>query len=973
MVTEELRQGFETAFIDYRTESNLAYRPEFVSNNYKTGQKVLSSLEQELAACDSFVISVAFITMGGIAPLLQTLKELKNRGVQGKILTTNYQTFSDPKALEILNGFPNIEVRMFVSDNNENGFHTKGYIFYDKGIVKTIIGSSNLTQKALASNREWNTRFVSTENGEMIGKILDEFKMLWNEAKPLAEVLEAYKRVYEQKKEVIKHTKVLSIQQYQLQPNSMQLAFIDNLRKIVDEGESRALLISATGTGKTYASAFAMRDQNPQKVLFVVHREQIAKQALKSYRNVFGDTKREALLSGNTQDFSKIKSAEYLFSTMQMMSKANIMTEFKPDEFDIIVIDEVHRAGADSYQRIMEYFKPRLWLGMTASPDRTDGFDIYELFHHNIAYEIRLQKALEENLLCPFHYYGITDIQIEGRDIGDDFSNFNLLSSDKRVDYVLENAKYYGYSGNRVKGLIFCSRKEEGKLLSEQFNKRGYRTVFLAGQASQEEREDAISRLVSDDRQDYLDYIFSVDIFNEGVDIPEVNQVIMLRPTQSPIVFVQQLGRGLRKADDKEYVVVLDFIGNYANNFMIPIALSGDRSYNKDNLRRYVMEGNRVIPGCSTIHFDAIAKERIFNSINEIKGVRKIIRESYRNLKFKLGHIPSLIDFYDNGEIDPLLILSEYKTYPAFLQCEEADYSISLLSQNEIVMLEYLSRIIARGKRPEELEILSTILEKGSFWEEEIKDRLHSKYGISDNEYTFDSAIAVLNGNFVTNDAEKAKYSRMDILDKNELGLCKRMQSFYERIQHMEFKNQLQDLVTLGLRRYQDLYSSMSERRGVFVLYKKYSRRDVCWLLNWGKDFSSTMYGMKRMDEDVAVFVTYHKADSKDEREYIDGKPDYADQFLSDSRQIFMWDSQIGKGPDSSYMKDVCEPLRKHLFIKKSDAEGTDFYYMGQFDILEVCADFKKDNSGKMKDISKVKMKLHDPVRVDLKEYLEAN
>lgn len=284
--------------------------------------------------------------------------------------------------------------------------------------------------------------------------------------------------------------------------------------------------------------------------------------------------------------------------------------------FDIIVIDEVHRAGADSYQRIMDYFMPRFWIGMTASPDRTDGYDIYGLFDHNIAYEIRLQQAMEEKLLCPFHYFGITDLEVDGHIIDDNaiknVQNFTNLVCDDRVNYIMQQMDYYGYSGDKVKGLIFCSSKEEAKELSAKFNTKGMNTLVLTGENSQTEREEAILRLEQDELENSLDYILTVDIFNEGVDIPAVNQVVMLRPTESPIVFIQQLGRGLRKYDGKEYVVVLDFIGNYMNNFMIPIALSGDRTYNKDTIRKYVREGSRIIPGESTIHFDEIIKKRIF-------------------------------------------------------------------------------------------------------------------------------------------------------------------------------------------------------------------------------------------------------------------------------------------------------------------------------------------------------------------------
>ena len=202
---------------------------------------------------------------------------------------------------------------------------------------------------------------------------------------------------------------------------------------------------------------------------------------------------------------------------------------------------------------------------MTASPERTDGFDIYQLFNHNIAYEIRLQKALEENMLCPFHYFGITDLMVDGKEIGD-VSEFRYLISDERVNNIISKIEYYGYSGNRAKGLIFCSKKEEARELSELFNQRGYQTTALTGEDRQEVREEAVAKLEQDQRENGLDYIFIVDIFNEGIDIPCVNQVVMLRPTESAIIFVQQLGRGLRKCHDKEYVVVIDFIGNYAKN-----------------------------------------------------------------------------------------------------------------------------------------------------------------------------------------------------------------------------------------------------------------------------------------------------------------------------------------------------------------------------------------------------------------------
>ena len=322
-------------------------------------------------------------------------------------------------------------------------------------------------------------------------------------------------------------------------------------------------------------------------MLFLVHRNQIVKQALKSYRKVFGGQVSMGMVTGKYQDYD----ADFVFATIQTLSKTDILSQYNKEHWDLIIIDEAHHSSADSYKKIMDYFKPKLWLGMTATPDKGDDHlgdrNIYEIFNHQIAYEIRLQNAMEENLLCPFHYFGLTDLEIiadVGKSSEEKVENFRYLTSDERVLNVMKQAEFFGYSGERVKGLIFCSRIDEARELSVKFNEKGWRTLVLSGGDSEAVRAAAIERLAGEEKEDALDYIISVDIFSEGVDVPEINQVIMLRPTESPIIFIQQLGRGLRKAEGKEYVVVIDFIGNYRNNFMIPIALSGDRSYNKDNI-----------------------------------------------------------------------------------------------------------------------------------------------------------------------------------------------------------------------------------------------------------------------------------------------------------------------------------------------------------------------------------------------------
>ena len=337
-------------------------------------------------------------------------------------------------------------------------------------------------------------------------------------------------------------------------------------------------MISATGTGKTYLSAFDVHQFEPKRMLFIVHREQILQKSLKDFQKVLQFPESEALIYHSGADLTGKK---YVFATIQTLSRDYHLNLFSEDYFDYILIDEVHKAGADSYKKVMAHFQPEFFLGMTATPERTDGQNIYELFDYNIAYEIRLQDALDNDMLCPFIYFGVKDIEINGQLI-DETTNITNLTSDERVKHILQKIDFYGVSGDKVKGLIFCSSKQEVHELALKLNQNGKNCRALTGDDTIETRNEVVAQL----ERGELEYILTVDIFNEGIDIPSVNQVVMLRNTQSSIVFVQQLGRGLRKHESKEYVTIIDFIGNYKNNYLIPIALFGDKSMNKDNYRR---------------------------------------------------------------------------------------------------------------------------------------------------------------------------------------------------------------------------------------------------------------------------------------------------------------------------------------------------------------------------------------------------
>ncbi|MDY4959424.1 MAG: DUF3427 domain-containing protein [Lentihominibacter sp.] len=733
--------------------------------------------------------------------------------------------------------------------------------------------------------------------------------------------------------------------------------------------------MTSTGTGKTYASAFAMRECGFKRVLFLVHRAQLARQSMESYRMVFDDRVSMGLVGAGHGEYDK----DYVFATVQTLNREKHLTEYAKDEFDCIILDEAHHSSAGTYQKVMDYFEPKLFLGMTATPDKMDdnqeGKNIYEIFNYQIALEIRLQQAMENNLLCPFHYFGITEpSEINERETSDrsiSAEQFRALTSDQRVKHIIEQVEYFGYSGDRVKGLVFCSRIDESVELSRKFNELGYRTIALNGSASEEERASAFERLAMDaedatDELQPLDYIFSVEILNEGVDIVEVNQVVMLRPTQSPIVFIQQLGRGLRKAKGKEYVVILDFIGNYNKNFMIPIALSGDRSYNADTIRKYIISGNGTIPGASTIHFDEIAKDRIFESIDNIKGYKAIIREGYVNLKNRLGRVPCLYDFYVNDAVDPMLIIKYYKSYHKFLEVVEPRFEYTLGEKDELT-LEYLSKTVLSGVRPCELELLSEISRGINVVSEQFVNELSDKYDYDTDVDRIDGFAHVLEGGFVSSEQEGKKFSNINIISRDENGMIRGTDDYSRRLSDDEFRRHIKDIIDVGLARYRDKYKNTGE---MFVLYEKYTRRDVSFLMDAGKDYSSTMYGMKRFGSDVFLFVTYHKVTADDEREFVEGKPDYADEFINDV--IFKWDSKIGCDSNSKYMEDVFGAARKHLLVKKSDAEAN-FYYMGNFDIIDCHDDKKKDNSGVWKRICKVTMRMHNAVREDILRYLQSS
>ena len=950
---------------------------ELIANG--EGRNVLSAIEDGLRTCDEFIISVAFITADGLLVLKPILKELEDRGIKGRILTTDYLGFNNPDVLDDLGHLNNIELRVYCTSNgSKHGFHTKGYIFKQDQSYQIIVGSSNLTINALKKNREWNTRAQSHKDDTYTKEVLEEFELYWNSEFTMkySEFLPWYRPRWERSNRQSLQSIAEQVElkgALKLEPNLMQRQFIDNFNELRYRNETRGLLISATGTGKTYAAAFAMRDMKPKRLLFLVHREQIAKQALGSFQRVFDDKSISyGIVSGTVKRFD----ADYVFSTMQMMGRSDILKKYNPDDFDCIIIDEVHRAGAESYQRIIDYFKPKFLLGMTASPERTDGYDLYNLFHHNIVYEIRLEQALDEDLLCPFHYFGISDLWIDGKEINleEDNISFSNLSKGERVDKIIEKIRYFGHSGRRVKGLVFCSNKKEAKELSSAFNLRRFRTISLTGEDSQEIREDAIARLTgTGDYQgivdEQLDYIFTVDIFNEGVDIPEVNQVIMLRQTESPIVFIQQLGRGLRKFEDKEFVVILDFIGNYSNSYMIPLALSGDRSYNKDTLRKYVQSGNRIIPGTSTVHFDAIAKKRIFAAIDTANlSSAKIIKEAYLDLKYKLGHVPRIKDFKEYGSIDITKIFNKYKSYHHFLiQIKDKDYNVSLTPIQE-QMLHYISQKLATGMRVRDLLALQLLLSGKDKIIHRVTELLHGEYSLELSDKGRINLINTLSNQFSVSSAKKTFKDCIFIeADGNDYSISK---IFKKALENEDFRKHISELISFGLDRYHTRYKHSILNNTPFAIYEKYNYEQVCQLLEWPQNevpLNIGGYKYHRETKTYPVFINYHKDEG------IQDSIKYEDRFesptlikaISKNNRSFTSDDVV-----SAFDADSLD-IAMHLFVRKNkdDEESKEFYYLGPIHSTG------KENAKEIVMASginavELEYRLDIPVRDDIYDYL---
>ncbi|AWB81163.1 DUF3427 domain-containing protein [Corynebacterium yudongzhengii] len=958
-----IARDIEFGFLDASVNAEQLYNPELIANT--TDNTMLWAMKKELARSERFIFSVAFITSSGLAMLKQALYEFPG---QGTIITSRYLDFNEPDVFRELLNLDNVEV--LVDDGVEEGFHAKGYLFEQADGLTAIVGSSNLTDRALKVNQEWNIRFTALPDGEIVEQLHAAIRRQRQRAQPLTdEWIADYERLRQQRSIIPRHGRVVeaTAEGERILPNRMQAEALDALQHVIDEGEKKAVIISATGTGKTILAALAVRNANPARLLFIVHREQILQKALQEFQKVLqADPDDFGLFVGGKKEID----ARYVFASYQSLARPETLPGIDPRAFDYIIIDEVHRAGADSYRRLLEHFRPEFLLGLTATPERTDGFNIYELFDYNVPYEIRLHDALRSKMLVPFHYYGVADFEDSRGVIARDDSTLDELLSAERVDYLLEMLRVYGYPRG-VKGLMFCSRTREAQLLSEKLNERSLngcrlRTVALSGADTQAKRDEAVRRLAEGE----LDYILTVDIFNEGIDIPVLNQIVMLRATESSIIFTQQLGRGLRKAEGKDHLRVIDFIGNYANNYLIPIALTGDNSANKDSLREKIVssETKGVELGTSSINFDRISQERILTSLAKARldGKREF-KKMIAQLEQRLGQIPCLRDFARFDTVDPFVIGSKYNDYWSLL------HSLRFVergpSPQEARYLKFLSSEILNGLRPHEALLLQKLLTDREITREEFSQLLDDA-DTAANPEVLSSVERMLTLEFFSTRRRKAPGDiaiiriKGDVisLDPEFAGLYFAYAASDDRAYTSQsFRAHVDDIVDTSL----FLTQAEHSWRGELLVGNRYSRKDVCRLLLWDRNEESTMYGYKvdKATSTCPIFVTYDKHPD------VPASTRYLDSFVSPS--VMNWYSRSGRTLESNELQPILGgEVALHLFVKKSDAEGTDFFYLGEAESKDPEQTTMRGEGGREHDVVTMNLELDSPVELGLYRYL---
>ncbi|MGN1322809.1 MAG: DEAD/DEAH box helicase family protein [Bacilli bacterium] len=858
-------------------------KDEFLSN---INTSFLNKIKDNLKKCNSFSFSVSFIKKAGLVLLEREIEEALERGIKGRIITSTYQNFTDIGSLEQFfnwqKEYDNFECHLDYECFGDNGFHTKGYLFEYDDSIEFIVGSSNITRFALLKNFEWNVSLVSKDNLNSYNDALIEFELIWDKTLELdSKIIEKYRLQLDYAIEKWDMDYVNAIDS-KINPNSMQRKALRELRRYRDTGVKKALIISATGSGKTYLAAFDARNFGANRLLYIVHRESILKDAKESFIKVFGAERTYGFYTGNENSLE----ADFIFATSNMLGRH--LDSFKKDEFDYIIYDEVHHVVAENGKRIFEYFESEFILGLTATPERMDNQDIFNLFDQNVPFELRLRDAINNDLVVPFHYYGIRD-ELVDYSSKDKMTIAKNIAEQNNIEFIKSQIEKYRKPGEKLKCIAFCTNIQSCRLMAEELYEEGYHTISLTGINDTGVRIKAFKDLQDDNNS--LEIICTVDILNEGVDIPQVNMVLFLRPTESQTVFIQQLGRGLRKYPGKDYVTVLDFIGNnYDRAVQIAMALGtlGKTTYMEKAYLKEMIRTNFEsldIPQVK-IKIDDLSKEEIINYIDRTNfNSRVFLEKDYRNFKSYInnGSYPTHMDFL-NSDVSPDLIRiikstfggSKNKSYYNFLKKIEED-TIPMFDEKQISFINNMEDLLPLARLDEYLII-----------EQAIK------------EHTIDLKIIEGINEHITEKSLENAYNNL-----KSLGIVENADIDITSIAEGEFKQYLLDTLDYGIVRYN---REFGEYKGLFKLYRNYYKEQASRImLKNGILQKGTYY-----EDDIAyIFAGIKKGE--------EGRLNYKDKFINN--KIFQWESIANVS--ESEKEHLRNSKKVHLFIRKMESEDT--------------------------------------------------